>query len=81
MATMTKKQIKQLEDIQKLLLRSQDFLMSDSIAVARTGNQATTSLHFVRPDGATLYPVDKEIGSDLALLHTAIAKLNQFINQ
>jgi hypothetical protein len=78
---MTKKQLKQLEDIQMLLLRSQAWLMSDGIAVARAGNQATTDLHFVRPDGATLYPVDKEIGSDLALLHTAIAKLNQFINQ
>lgn len=81
MSSMTKKQIKQLEDIQMLLLRSQAWLMSDGIAVARTGNQATTDLHFVRPDGATLYPINKDIGCDLALLHTAIDRLNQFINQ
>lgn len=73
--SMTKRERRDLESVLTLLLRSQAWLLSEEIAVARVGTDATTNLHFVRPDGATLYPIDKEIGSDLALLHTAISKL------
>jgi hypothetical protein len=40
---------------------------------------ATTTLHYTRADGKTLYEVNKEIGSEFIMLSTAISKLKDFI--
>ena len=80
MATLSKRQRHDLEQVQALLMRVQNWLLSDGIAIARTGGVATTTLHYTRADGATLYPITKDIGCDLVLLGTAISDLHRFIN-
>jgi hypothetical protein len=63
---MLKRDEKQLRAILSHLQRGREFLMSETVAVARKGkDNATTSLHYTRTDGNTLYEIDKGIGSDL----------------
>ena len=60
------------------LHRVRTYLLKPDVAICRKGNgQATTTLHAVRPDGVTFYEIEKEIGSELALLFTAIDHLER----
>lgn len=80
MAKLTKAQASALRHILDHISRGQAFIMSERIAVARRADQATTTAHYVRAqDGACLYELDKEIGSELTLIHNAVEKLNSFI--
>lgn len=76
---MTKKQLLILENILLRLERGQDFLMDANTEVCRKVAYATTTDCYTRSDGAVLRAIDRQIGSDLALLHTGIAQLGAFI--
>jgi hypothetical protein len=54
--------------------------MAPSVAVARKGGPATTTLHYTRADGSTLYEVAKDIGSDLTGLDAGIKALTALRN-
>jgi hypothetical protein len=63
---MLKREEKQLWAILRHLQRGTDYLRSARVAVAERGqNDATTTQHYSRADGSTLYEIDREIGSDL----------------
>lgn len=75
----TKKQMSQLDFVLQNLERAERFLMKDYIAIARKGGLATTTLHYTRADGATLYELRKEYGSDLTGLQSGIQALKSFM--
>lgn len=80
MAKLTKTQQRQLKQILDGLNWGRDYLMRPDTIVAKQHHHATTTLHYVRPsDGNVIYPIDKEIGSPLAGIHTASDNLAQFI--
>lgn len=77
---MTKTQSRALHGVLADLKRGLTYLDQPRVAIARKGQgDATTTLHFTRADGATLYEVAKDIGSELALLRTGIANLERFL--
>jgi hypothetical protein len=59
--------------------RARAYLFDPQIAIARRGNHATITLHYVRADGETLYEVNKDLGSDLTGLDAAISALGAFL--
>ena len=65
----------QLERILAQLKRGQQHLMQVDILVCMVMKHASTTLHYVNGQGSICYSVDKEIGSELALLHTGIKSL------
>lgn len=80
MSKLTNKQRQALEHALYHLERAHKFLMAPDTAVARRCRQASTTLHYTRADGAVLYEIAREIGSDLVGLETGIAALRQFLN-
>ena len=52
-----------------------DYIMGDRVAVCRVDTQATTTLHFQRPDGRILYEVERAYGSPLCRLDSALTVL------
>ena len=76
---LTLKQRRSIEFALRHAERAYAYIMADSMAVARKGGMATTTLHYTRADGSTLYEVAKDIGSDLTGLPTAIAELRSFL--
>jgi len=60
--------------------RANAYVQDPTIAIARKADNGTTTLHYIRPDGATLFPVDKEIGSDLCGLGDSIRILRRFLD-
>jgi hypothetical protein len=79
MARLTRKQTKSLEFALRHAVRALEYVMSPDVAIARKGGAATTTLHYTRADGAVLYEVCKDIGSDLTGLPTAVAELRTFL--
>lgn len=81
MAKLTRRQLTDLEHVLYHAKRAQAYLADPSVAVCRSGGPATTSLHYTRADGTggSLYPVDKEIGSDLTGLPESIRLLESFL--
>lgn len=79
---LTKQQRRELEYILQQLRQARAYIMKPDIAVAgKRQGDATTTLHYIRPsDGMTLYEFNKEIGSDLACLHTAVNLLDRFLH-
>jgi len=69
-----------LESILRDLERGQAYLMADSTVLCRKASFASTTLHFTNQQGAICYSVDKEIGSELALLHTGIHRLRRLLD-
>lgn len=61
------------------LERGQAYLRQPSILIGYTGGVATTTLHFVNARGEVFYALDKEIGSELALLHNGIRVLREVL--
>lgn len=59
------------------LERAQSFLMSPDTLVCIERKQATTTLDYINAKGEVCYSIDKEIGSELALLHTAVDQLRK----
>ena len=79
MANLTRKQLAELDLAFRHARRAHDYLTRPDVAVARKGQPATTTLHYTRADGSTLYEVNKEYGSDLTGLETAMSVLESFI--
>lgn len=79
MAALTRKQLADLDVVFRHARRAREYLNNPAVAVARRGGVATTTLHYTRADGSVLYEVNKEYGSDLTGLDTAIAVLESFI--
>ena len=82
MAKLTRKQRDQLGAVLAGLRRARDYIERDSTVLAIRSSHATTTLHYTRPsDGSVIYPVNKHIGSDIAMLHTGIHDLHQFLER
>jgi hypothetical protein len=79
MANLTKTQRAILESALRNAERAMAFIQAPHIAVARMGTLATTTLHYTRADGATLYPIAKDIGSDLTGLDNCIQSLRRLL--
>lgn len=59
--------------------RGHEFLMSNQVLVCRKRDKATTTLDFTNSQGHSCTPIDKEIGSDLALLHSGLIEIERMI--
>ena len=79
MAKLTKKDAAELIRIITQAERAQNYILSDRIAVCTRDRLASTTLHYSRADGASLFEVAKDIGSEFCLLSTAIRNLKQFV--
>jgi hypothetical protein len=79
MAKLTRKQVKAVEYALRNAERALAYIMAPDVAIARKGGQATTTLHYTRADGSTLYEVTKECGSDLTGLQNCIQELRLFL--
>lgn len=79
MANLTRKQRRELEQVLYHMNRALVFISNESVAVACRDNMATTTLHYTRPDGACLYEIAKDIGSDLTGLPDAVRHLSRFL--
>jgi hypothetical protein len=80
MSTLTKKQKETMEYVLRNLQRSKAYLTDPRIAIARKCDFASTTLHYSRADGKSLYEVEKTYGSDLTGLFSAIDTLENFLN-
>lgn len=76
---MLKRELRYLENVLYHARRAEQFVNEPSLAIARRGKMATTTLHYVRPDGTTLYEIEKGIGSDLCGLSEAIRLLKAML--
>lgn len=82
MAKLTRKQRNQLDAILSGLRRARAYIERDDTVLAIRSSVATTTLHYTRPsDGSVIYPVNKHIGSDIAMLHTGIHDLHRFLER
>ncbi len=80
MSKLTRKQVAALAQALHHARRAQLYIAGKDIAVARKGTRSTTTLDFVRAsDGAVLYEVSKELGSDLCGLWDCVRMLEQFL--
>lgn len=79
MARMTKAQRGQLEAALYHAKRALAYIDRDNIAVCLKGDKATTTLHYTREDGSSLYPLCKDIGSDLCGLQDAVRILQNIL--
>lgn len=77
---MPKKKLAILADILTKLETAQRFIKSDRVAFCYKQNRPTTTNDFVNEKtGEALYPLNKEVGSELVYLRTAIQDLYNFI--
>lgn len=80
MATLTKKQEKELEAILGHIGRAIQYVERESTVIAMRCDRATTTAHYRNAkNGDAIYPVDKRIGSDITGLYAAQHKLTDFI--
>ena len=80
MANLTRKQRQSLETILYHAKRAEKYIKQPTVAIARKGGMASTTLHCVNQQGTVLYEIDKEIGSDLVGLYDAVRSLERFLN-
>lgn len=76
---LTQRDARILEQILADLQRGQAFLMRPDILVCRRRTVATTTDDFTNAHGEVCVSIDKEIGSDLTILHTGIARLKHLL--
>lgn len=77
-----KKKLIILADILTKLEVAQNFIKSDRVAFCYKSNRHTTTNDFINEKtGEVLYPLNKEIGSELVYLRTAIQDLYNFIKR
>jgi hypothetical protein len=79
MPRLTRKQARHLQQAVDHLTRAINYLAWPNVVVARRGDRPTTTLHYTRPDGAVLYEVNKDIGSDLTGLEMGRKALVDFL--
>ena len=78
MATLTKKQRRAIETALDYARIAQQYLDDPELVVARRDRIATTTLHYLRADGA-LYEVNKQCGSRLVNLRNCIDTLKKLL--
>ena len=80
MSKLTRKQKAVIHTALQHANRAKEYVFNPAVAVARRSNSATTTLHYARAsDGACLYEVTKEIGSDLCGLLDCIRTLETLL--
>lgn len=77
---MLKREQRRLERLYQHLLSAQKYILEERILVCVRARAATTTLHFTNPQGEICYSVDKEYGSPLAELHTAVSDLKAMLD-
>ena len=77
---MSKKQRQQIANALGHLQRARTYLLKADTVICRRASFASTVLHLTRADGLTLYPVEKEYGSDLTGLDMGIDALERVLN-
>jgi hypothetical protein len=83
MAKLTRKQRDDLRRAVEQLQRAYRYVHSDRVVVCIRAEAATTTLHLTRgePEPLVLYPVAKDIGSDLACFGTGLRWLKNFMGE
>ena len=79
MLKLRKKDRQLLESALVCLKRGQAYLRSDRTLLCIRQAHKTTTLHFSNDQGEICYAVDKEIGSELTLLHIGIERLEKLL--
>lgn len=74
-----KKQIARIELALRNAERALKYIERTDIAICRADSPATTTLHYRRDDGSTMYPLTKDIGSDITGLGSCIQELRNII--
>lgn len=74
---MTKKRLKQLEDIQMGLIKGINYIKSNNTLIC--SKSLPHSLSYYNRDGEGITIMNKEIGSDLCYLYSALANLTALI--
>lgn len=75
MAKLTRDQRRRLERAEISLKRVRAFIMRPDIALCRRDRMATTTLHYSRADGTHLSEINREHGSELCFIDTALSEL------
>lgn len=86
MAKLTRAQEHSLRSILRHLTRAHGYIQQDQIVLATKATQATTTLHLSRPasdagPALVVYPLAKDIGSDLVGLGMGIKQLRSFLGE
>ena len=76
---LTNKQIEQLEQIAYHLNRAQKFLNQQDVIVGKKRSLTSKDGYTNKGDDLAIYPIDKEIGSNLTGLSMGIDRLLLFI--
>lgn len=79
MANLTRKQRSAVESALRNAERARTYIHAPHIAVCRRDSVASTTLHYSRQDGASLYEVERRYGSDLVGLDNAIQELRNLL--
>lgn len=74
---MTKKQLKQLQDIQGRLIKGINYIKNKNTLIC--SNILPTALSYYNKEGEGITPMNKEIGSDLCYLYSALSNLTDII--
>lgn len=74
---LSKKDRVRLESIFSTLKRGSDYLFSEQVVVGRKKPQATTTLDFESKDGKCITLIEKELGTELVLIQSALASLQK----
>jgi len=77
---LTKKDRARLSGILADLKEAQNFIRLDRVLVCTRRSGQITTLDFANKSGEFCCSIDKEIGSKLAHLHTAVGKLESILN-
>lgn len=78
---LTRRHRRELEQVESDLQRALDYVRRPDIAVAHKRGPATTTLHYTRPDGATLYELAKDIGSNLTGLESGLVRVRRMLQE
>ena len=76
---LTRKQVDALGRVLGDMERAWGYLVAEDTAVCIRGSFASTTLHYARADGRTMYEVEREYGSHLCGLPSAIKRLRAFV--
>jgi len=81
MLKLRKKDRLRLEAVLAKLERGHRYLMQEDMLLCKREKMATTTLHFTNRQGDCCYSLNKEIGSELCLLHTGIHELRKALEE
>lgn len=74
---MTKKLIKELQDVQGRLIKGIAYIKKDSVFIC--SDTLPNGLSFYNKEGKGITPMNKEVGSELAYIYTALYNLTEII--